>query len=164
MTTWLSKLIASFWSFLGQYQKLSLRCLHLTIALLVIVQILNSNGMGFTSSQQIQPEITSELFSWMHISIGITLLCLCIVMLIYCLSTRGFCYFYPYLWGDFAQITSDLKTLARFKLPESKPRGLATCVQGLGLGALFARRALRFYMVHSVAFRLTFGFRYKKNT
>lgn len=136
MASWLSKLVGSFWSFLGQYQKLFLRCLHLTLAALIIVQILNSNGMGFTSSQQIRPEITTELFTWMHISVGITLLCLCVVLVIYCLSTRGFRYFYPYLWGDFTQIIRDIKTLTRFKLPESEPRGLATSVQGLGLGAL----------------------------
>ncbi|AJJ10245.1 prokaryotic cytochrome b561 family protein [Yersinia rohdei] len=136
MATWLSTLAGSFWSYLGQYQKLFLRCLHLTLAALIIVQILNSNGMGFTSAQQIQPDITTELFTWMHISIGITLLCLCVVFVIYCLSTRGVRYFYPYLWGDFTQIVRDLNTLIRFKLPESEPRGLATSVQGLGIGAL----------------------------
>lgn len=136
MMTWLSKLVISFWSFLGQYQKKFLRCLHLILVVLVITQILNSNGMGLSLSQKIKPEITSELFTWMHISIGITLLCLCIVLTIYCLLTRGFRYFYPYLWGDFTQIIRDLKILTHFKLPESEPGGLATCVQGLGLGAL----------------------------
>ncbi len=63
MATWLSTLAGSFWSYLGQYQKLFLRCLHLTLAALIIVQILNSNGMGFTSAQQIQPDITTELFT-----------------------------------------------------------------------------------------------------
>lgn len=131
-----STLIGSFWHFLGLYQKFFLRCLHIAIAILVIIQIINSNGMGFTPTQQVRAALLTEFFTWMHIAIGITLLCLCVALVVYCLATRGFRYFYPYLWGDFIQIRRDLKTITRFKLPESEPRGLATCVQGLGLGAL----------------------------
>ena len=118
----ISTLIGNFWHFLGLYQKFFLRCLHIAIAILVITQILNSNGMGFTPTQQVRSDLLTEFFTWMHIAIGITLLCLCVALVVYCLATRGFRYFYPYLWGDFTQIRRDLKTITRFKLPESEPR------------------------------------------
>lgn len=38
--------------------------------------------------------------------------------------------------GRFSQISTDIKMLIKFKLPDSSPKGLATSIQGLGLGAL----------------------------
>ena len=75
-------------------------------------------------------------FTWLHISIGIALLFLAIVLIVSCFKERGLRHFYPYLWGDFSQIRQDITQLSKFKLPESSPRGLATSVQGLGLGAI----------------------------
>ena len=52
------------------------------------------------------------------------------------LTKRGFHYFFPYLWGDTEQLKKDVQASLRFKMVPPRPKGLATTVQGLGLGAL----------------------------
>ena len=52
------------------------------------------------------------------------------------LTKRGFHYFFPYLWGDTEQLKKDIQASLRFKMVPPRPKGLATAVQGLGLGAL----------------------------
>ena len=52
------------------------------------------------------------------------------------LTKRGFHYFFPYLWGDTEQLKKDIQASLRFKMVPPRPKGLATVVQGLGLGAL----------------------------
>ncbi|MGL5007496.1 MAG: cytochrome b/b6 domain-containing protein [Plesiomonas sp.] len=130
------RIFSSFWRYLAQNQPLFLRVLHIGIALLVVLQIINSNDMHFTPDQQIRADWLIQLCTWMHIVSGILLLPLIALLLWYCFKTRGFRYFYPYLWGDTEQLTADLRVLFQFQLPESQPKGVATCIQGLGLGAL----------------------------
>ncbi|MEA9389698.1 cytochrome b/b6 domain-containing protein [Acerihabitans sp. TG2] len=130
------KIFTIFWAYLAQTQSRFLRVLHLAIALFVIIQILNSNGIQGDAVAQVN-EVGMRLnFTWMHIVIGIMLFLLSLVLTAYCLFTRGVKYFYPYLWGDFSQIKRDLKQILRLNFPEASPKGLAACVQGLGLGAL----------------------------
>ncbi|UAN45235.1 cytochrome b/b6 domain-containing protein [Serratia sp. JSRIV001] len=126
----------TFWHFLSLYQPLSLRCLHILIAFLIVGQILNSNGMELTATEQLASATIPRFFTLMHTSIGLTLLALSVVLIGYCLRRRGLRYFYPYLWGDIAQLQQDIHTLLKRQLPEANPKGLATSVQGLGLGAL----------------------------
>jgi hypothetical protein len=52
------------------------------------------------------------------------------------LTRHGFAYFFPYLRNDFNQIRKDLQLLKRFELPQPGAGGLATVVEGLGMGAL----------------------------
>lgn len=52
------------------------------------------------------------------------------------LLNHGLKYYFPYLWRDFSQLKTDLRTLAGRKLPVAAPGGLAAIVQGLGIGAL----------------------------
>lgn len=113
------------WNFLALNQPIFLRLLHIAIATLVITQIINSNAPP--------AEKTPLLLSPLHFIIGFSLLILSIVMCIYCYSRRGLRYFYPYFWGDTLQIRQDIRTFSKLKLPEANPRGLAACVQGLGL-------------------------------
>ncbi|MEL6089948.1 cytochrome b/b6 domain-containing protein [Plesiomonas shigelloides] len=130
------RLFSDFWRYLGQYQHRFVRVLHLTLAALVILQILNSNGMQFTAEGAISAGIVAPLFVWMHIGMGCTALVLGLLLTLHCLFSRGLRYFFPYLWGDFSQLKVDLRTLWQRRLPESAAGGLAPCIQGLGLGAI----------------------------
>ncbi|MGG7670143.1 cytochrome b/b6 domain-containing protein [Yersinia sp. J1] len=129
-------IFTTFWAYLAETQSKPLRVLHLTIALFVIVQIVNSNGVQLDALAQANASGMSFFFTWMHIVIGITLFLLTLSLTVYCLVSRGIKYFYPYLWGDFSQIRQDLKQMMNLGLPAASPKGLAACVQGLGLGAL----------------------------
>ncbi|MGL4269059.1 MAG: cytochrome b/b6 domain-containing protein [Plesiomonas sp.] len=130
------RLFSDFWRYLGQYQHVFVRILHLTLAALVILQILNSNGMHFTAEQRIGPGLLTTLWVWMHIVLGCTALLLGVLLTLHCLFSRGLRYFFPYLWGDMTQLKADFSSLWQRRLPESAPGGLAPCIQGLGLGAL----------------------------
>lgn len=126
----------TLWRFLALNQPLFLRCLHIVIAVLIISQILSSNGMAFTPTDQLVNTTMPHFYTLLHISVGLTIFALSVLLIGYCLRRRGCRYFYPYLWGDISQLQQDIRTLLRHKLPEAEPKGLATSVQGLGLGAL----------------------------
>lgn len=130
------KILKNIWFFFGLYQTKKIRLLHLLVLILVVTQIIISNWMNGTKSKTITLLNENYLFTWLHIFIGISLFFLTFLLIIYCFKQRGIKYFYPYLWGDFTQLNSDIKTLLRFQLPNSSPKGLAAIVQGLGLGAL----------------------------
>ncbi|MTC59226.1 cytochrome b/b6 domain-containing protein [Providencia rustigianii] len=129
-------LLKSIWQFFGIYQNKTTRLLHCFIFILVITQIIISNWMQVTKAGLIPTDGYSFYFTWIHIGIGFCLLFLAAFLILVCFSNRGFRYFFPYLWGDFTQIKNDIRLLSKLKLPESSPRGLATTIQGLGLGAL----------------------------
>ncbi|STC89226.1 Cytochrome b(N-terminal)/b6/petB [Edwardsiella hoshinae] len=137
MMSRLTLLCRQFWRYLGSYQKPFLRVVHFVVMLLVIIQILDSNGMGFTPQQQINPALSDTIFTWMHIGIGLLMVVLTLILTFYSLSTRGLRYFFPYLWGDFGQLKTDLGDMMKLRLPATDAKGIATCVQGLGLGALW---------------------------
>jgi len=59
-----------------------------------------------------------------------------VMLVALCFKNRGVKYFYPYFWGDMQQIKQDLILLSKRELPAASARGIAACVQGLGLGAL----------------------------
>lgn len=129
-------LLKSIWDFFALYQTKSIRIFHLLVLILVILQIIISNGMSISSNGTISHQPVYFIFTWMHILIGISLLFLSTILIFICFRTRGIRYFYPYLWGDIIQIKLDVKTLASFQLPQVLPKGLAATVEGLGLGAL----------------------------
>lgn len=124
------------WQFLGFFQKPYLRFLHAIIAVLVILQILSSFAMHMLSSGQINPALSSWLASWYHILSGLLVVILSLLLAADSLTKRGFHYFFPYLWGDTEQLKKDIQASLRFKMVPPRPKGLATAVQGLGLGAL----------------------------
>lgn len=128
------KVLKNIWRFLGQYQTKAVRLYHILILSLVLTQILISNWMKVSVNDSIP--IGYRFFTYLHIIIGFSLLFLTIRFIFICLKQRGWSYYYPYLIGDFKQVSQDIKTLFKFKLPDSNPRGLAPIIQGLGLGAL----------------------------
>lgn len=115
---------ARLWKFMGFFQSPFLRIVHALVVLLVILQLLSSD---FTDA---------PFFSAFHTAEGIVLCVLAVIMTVYSFSKRGFRYFFPYLWKDTEQLSKDLSSMLRFKLVAPRPKGLATCVQGLGFGAL----------------------------
>ncbi|MEQ4690506.1 cytochrome b/b6 domain-containing protein [Providencia manganoxydans] len=128
--------LKSVWKFFGLYQIHTVRILHMLILLLVITQIIISNWMDVSNTGYIPTSGYIFYFTWLHIIVGISLLFFTAFLITICLSNRGLRYYFPYLWGEFSQINDDIKILIKFKLPDSSPKGLATSIQGLGLGAL----------------------------
>lgn len=128
---WLRKIIINFWHYLGQLQGVSLRLIHITIATLIIIQIIDSNFMHVH-----YPNPVLNLADWFHITIGFIALLIFILFVVICFARKGIKYYYPYLFLDFSQLRKDVQTLRKLKLPHANPYGIATSVQGLGLGAL----------------------------
>ncbi len=52
------------------------------------------------------------------------------------MTRRQFVDLYPWFYGRFDILKQDLDSLLKLKLPETKPSGLAACIEGLGLLAL----------------------------
>ena len=121
-----------FLSYLGETQTKWMRIFHIAIAALIVFQILNSNLMMIRYS----PQMVLNIGTWVHIVSGIAITVLSVLFIFIVLKRRGLRHFYPYLFGDLAQLKLDLKILASLKLPEGSSMGLASIVQGLGLGAL----------------------------
>lgn len=129
------KFLKSIWLFLGKYQTPRIRDIHLVIVFLVLLQILLSNGMHFSKTGQIA-DGAAYFFTIAHILFGLVTFLVAPIFIFFCFKEQGLRCFYPYLWGDFKQIKADFDLLRHLKLPESKPKGLAKTVQGLGIGAL----------------------------
>lgn len=124
------------WRFLGFFQRPALRRLHAAIAMLIVLQILSSFGMRFITPDVMASGLFARFFSWYHILAGIATTVLGLLLVRDSLSNRGLRYFFPYLWNDTEQLKKDLIASLRFRMVPPRPKGLATAVQGLGLGAL----------------------------
>lgn len=109
------------WRFLGFFQPPLLRFLHALVIGLVLLQVLTKVfGLGLA-----------------HVILGLAL-CLAGFALVGCsLWKRGFRHYFPYLWGDTEQLAKDVAAIRSGRLIIApRPKGLATVVQGLGMGAL----------------------------
>ena len=114
-----------FWRFNGLFQPLPLRIIHLLLVFFVLFELVT---IGLT-------DIFPGAFFYHKLGGGI-LCALVIVMLAYCFKLRGIKYYYPYFWGDFAQLKSDFAQSLKLKIVPLRPRGFAASVRGLGLLAL----------------------------
>jgi len=114
----------------------AIRHLHITIMLLIIAQIIISNFIEVERDGKIGAEIIEFYATWLHFMVGLFLVPLVITFVILEFKRYGLSYFFPYLRGNFAQLSKDIKQLLSFKLPEAQPNGLAVIIQGLGLGAV----------------------------
>lgn len=126
----------AFWQYLGEHQSAKVRLVHVSVLVLVITQIVISNFMHVPKAVSTGMHGANAWFSWMHISFGLLLMMLTVVLAALCFTTRGVKYYYPYLWGDFPQLRKDFAALRQRQLPGAEAGGLAACVQGLGLGAM----------------------------
>lgn len=120
---------ALLWRFMGFFQPPFLRMLHALVVLFVILQLCSGAIMRVTPAG-------ASWTAWYHMLAGMGVCALSVVLAAYSLRRHGLKYFFPYLWGDTAQIRQDLLASLRGRMVAPRPKGLATAVQGLGLGAL----------------------------
>jgi len=129
-------LIYLFKNYFQQKMPPAIRHLHITVMLLIIAQIIISNFIEVERDGKIGTEIIEFYATWLHFIVGLILVPLIITFVTLEFKRHGFAYFYPYLSGNFDQLSKDIKQLLSFKLPEAQPHGLAAIIQGLGLGAV----------------------------
>ena len=110
--------------------------LHITVILLIISQLIFSNFIKISEAGQISKDVVNFYGTWAHIVTGIFLTFITLIFITFVLKANSFKHFFPYLFGNFSQILSDINQLISRKLPDANPGGLATAVQGLGIGAL----------------------------
>jgi len=122
--------VKRIWAYLARTQPVPIRVLHLMVILLVVSQLITSNLVRL---DQVGYGAAFSWGTWAHILPGLTLAAIMTIFVLVELFCRGLKDFYPYLWGNLAQLKSDVKQLARLKLPAAEPGGLPAVVQGLGL-------------------------------
>jgi hypothetical protein len=122
--------------YLRERQPPMVRFLHIAILCLVLSQIIVSNFMGFTDNGEVNKKTVEYYGTWIHIGTGLSLLPIAFVFIFIELKRHGIQYFFPYFYGNFSQLKQDIQQLKQFELPEPSAYGIATIVQGLGLGAL----------------------------
>lgn len=120
---------ARLWRFLRFFQPPFLCGLHALVALLVFAQFCTSAFMSIWSD-------SASWSGWLHMLTGMGLCALGLALACYSLGRHGLRYFFPYLWGDTGQLRKDLSASLHGRLVGPRAKGLAACVQGLGLGAL----------------------------
>jgi cytochrome b561 len=130
-------MLQSVLEYLRNHQSPRIRYFHIFVLLLVLSQIVVSNFMGFTHGGEVSTNIIRFYATWLHIFTGIILLPIALIFAFLVIKEHGIKYFFPYLFGDFSQLKIDLLKMKNLELPDPEAKGLATIVQGLGLGALF---------------------------
>ena len=130
------RIIQTTMEYIRERQPPAVRYIHFTILCLVLSQIIVSNFMGFTSNNEVSKNIVEFYGTWIHIGTGLCLIPIAFVFIYIELKRHGFKYFFPYIYGDFSQLKKDLQQLIQFGLPEPSAYGIASIVQGLGMGAL----------------------------
>lgn len=121
------------WKFLGFFQNPFTRRLHAIVALLIAMQLLGGN---MVSSSMFGLPLEQALPLWGHVSSGLLILCLSLLLTVNGLRRKGFAHFFPYAFGNTKQLRQDIQESLRFKVIGPRPGGLASTVQGLGLCAL----------------------------
>lgn len=109
------------------------RALHISVALLILSQIVNSN---LTEREALSEHSFVSLVTWFHIISGFMLILLGITLLVWMLTQRGFRWYFAWVTLDLSGIKTDLLQLARLKLPEAGKGGIAATIQGLGVISL----------------------------
>lgn len=109
------------------------RVLHIIVAVLVLLQIVNSN---LTDRGALNNFSLTGIVTWFHVISGLALIVLGIIMLGWMLKQRGFRYYVAWLALDFKGVIEDVKLLFSFRLPEAHAGGIAAIIQGLGVLAL----------------------------
>lgn len=143
------KIVSDFYQFIRKHFSIVEAIIHFSIAFLIIIQILDSYFIHNNHQTY-----TLGVGTWFHLIVGCMLTFLIIIFLIMLFRKRGFKYYFPYLFGHFSVLFYDLKLLFKFRLPQSKPYGLASIIQGLGLCALLAVLLSGFLWL--IAFKLNF--------
>lgn len=106
------------------------RVLHITVGLIVLSQIINSN---FTEREALNEYNIVSLVTWFHIISGFMLIFLGLTLLVWMLTQRGFRWYFAWMALDFRGIKDDLLQIVRLKLPKAAKGGIAATIQGLGV-------------------------------
>ncbi|WP_288474179.1 cytochrome b/b6 domain-containing protein [uncultured Pantoea sp.] len=109
------------------------RGLHISIALLIALQIINSD---FIDADALSESGWPALMTWWHALSGGLLLILGLILLAWMIGQRGIRWYFSWAFVDFRQINADIRQLMQFTLPESSRGSIAATVQGLGVAAL----------------------------
>ena len=136
VSTLLRRQASLLWRFLGFFQKPSLRMIHALVVGFVILQLLSSTLMHVSPAGHVSDVPLPWLASWYHLLAGLVTVVLACLLTESSLTQWGFRHFFPYLWGDTAQLKQDILASLHLKMFPPRPKGLAATVQGLGLGAL----------------------------
>ena len=75
-----------------------LRVLHIIVAVLILLQIINSN---LTESDALSDYTLTGFVTWFHVITGLSLIVLGFVMLAWMLTQRGFRYYFAWVVLDF---------------------------------------------------------------
>ncbi|MCL2913623.1 cytochrome b/b6 domain-containing protein [Shewanella corallii] len=107
--------------------------LHAIVMSAVLLQLLSS----FFMHVHVDTPLTKLTpVDWYHVFAGLGLLVLAPVFMALLLKRRHLRDLYPWLFGQFQQLKTDLRILKGLSLPDAQPGGLAACLEGLGLLAL----------------------------
>jgi hypothetical protein len=128
--------LALFKNYLQEKMPPAIRHTHITLMLLIIAQIIISNFIEVERNGEIGIKGIEFYATWLHFIVGFIIVPLTLVFVTLEFKRHGFSYFFPYLSGNFEQLSKDIKQLLSFKLPDAQPKGLAAVIQGLGLGAV----------------------------
>ncbi|HDR2751810.1 MULTISPECIES: cytochrome b/b6 domain-containing protein [Enterobacter] len=109
------------------------RMLHIIVAVLVLLQIVNSN---LTEREALSSLSLTGIVTWFHIISGLALIVLGVIMLGWMLKQRGFRYYFAWLALDFKGVIEDINVLFSFRLPDAHAGGIAALIQGLGVLSL----------------------------
>lgn len=130
-------IFASLWRYIKvSFPDVGLRYLHIALAVIVVVQILNSNLLHMTSSGELKNAPYDAFFLWLHIACGTFAIILTIFLIVFVLTRQSFRQFFPYLFGDNDALKNDISLLRNKTFPPPREKGLANIIQGLGIGAL----------------------------
>lgn len=109
------------------------RGLHVSIALLIAFQIINSN---FIDEDVLGETGLTALVTWLHVISGSLTLILGFILLAWMVSQRGVRWYYSWAFLNFRQIKDDIRQLMKLSLPESSRGSIAATIQGLGVASL----------------------------
>ncbi len=121
---------ALLWRFFGFFQTPFIRIWHV----LAII---------FVTAQLIKIARTSFIDAW-HIELGLLLVPFIVIFLYVSFKRRGLRYFFPYFWGETAQLRKDIDILKKGSIPAPRPGGLPGVIQGVGFIFFFLTVALGF--------------------
>lgn len=125
--------ISLLWRFLGFFQKPLVRILHASIVVLVFMQLL---GGQLVSPLMLSAPPVEGFPLYAHMTSGLVILFLACVLVFNSLRNHGLAHFFPYLFGNIKQLKLDLVDTLHLKVVAPRSGGLASSVQGLGLGVL----------------------------
>ncbi|MCE9677687.1 cytochrome b/b6 domain-containing protein [Shewanella sp. AS1] len=75
----------------------------------------------------------ASIWDLLHVYLGLIAACFSLSILVTSTIHGGWRQYYPYLTGDLSQVVSDLKGLAKGRIPAGGGKGLFSLIEGIGL-------------------------------